>query len=168
MTCLCGVHSSVPAGPVSNPSCTRPRVVWYWTSPSGSPPVLSTTSSSLTSSLTSCHLQFLRPLNPLSAVKTCTCPCHLHPRSAPSARLPISLHLFLQTSRTVSCVFMSPSCFFLRSFLLGFCPPFPETPLSGPQRPHGARRSLPGQAASSLGSLFKLCSFWLRWVSSAA
>ena len=44
MTCLFRVHSSEPAGPVSNPSCTRPRLVWYWTFPSGSPPVFSTTS----------------------------------------------------------------------------------------------------------------------------
>ena len=44
LTCLFGVHSSVPAGPVSDPFCTRPRLVWYWTFPSGSPPVFSTTS----------------------------------------------------------------------------------------------------------------------------
>ena len=44
LTCLFRVHSSVPAGPVSHPSCTCPRLVWYWTFPSGSPPVFSTTS----------------------------------------------------------------------------------------------------------------------------
>ena len=127
LTCLCGVHSSVPAGPVSNPSCTRPRVVWYWTSPSGSPPVLSTTSSSLTSPLTSCHLQFLRPLNPL-------CRQNVHvPRSSSPPLCPVSLSSHFSPPRSphrphgVLCVHVS---FLLFPPLLfaGLLPSFPRDP----------------------------------------
>lgn len=156
LTCLCRVHSSVPAGPVSDPSCTRPRVVWCWTFPSGSPPVLSTTSNCLTTSLISCYLQFLPPPGSLCAVKTGTCLCHLHPRSAPSPHLPISLHLFLQTLHTASCVFMSSSPpasssapFCWASALLS------QRPLSpGPSGHMAPVVPSPGRAASSLSSFF--------------
>ena len=162
LTCLFRVHSSVPAGPVSNPSCTRPRLVWYWTFPSGSPPVFSTTSPYPPPRLSPVIL-----ISPSTAFSLCHPDVHMLPSSSspptPSPHLPVSLHLFLQTFHKASCVFrvVFTSRFFLCSFLLGFCPHFPENPPSGPQQPHCACCSLPWWSSVFPQLLFFLTLFVL-------